>query len=51
MNLMILFRFKEHVIPDSDKLWVKLGGNVLSGGVAGSCALTIIYPLDYARTR
>lgn len=26
-------------------------GNLLSGGLAGSISLMIVYPLDYARTR
>lgn len=26
-------------------------GNLLSGGTAGAIGLTIVYPLDFARTR
>merc|ERR1719482_1044426 len=26
-------------------------GSILAGGVGSSCSLTIVYPLDYARTR
>ena len=29
----------------------KLGKNIISGGVAGSCSLTFVYSLDYCRTR
>ncbi|XP_021956427.1 ADP/ATP translocase 1-like [Folsomia candida] len=51
MNFSFKELFKEKFIHKSDELWYRLGGNVLSGGVAGACALTVIYPLDYARTR
>jgi len=26
-------------------------GNVMAGGVAGSCSMVVVYPLDFARTR
>merc|ERR1711988_364465 len=31
--------------------YVKFGTNILSGGMAGSLSLTVVYSLDYARTR
>merc|ERR1711973_463110 len=31
--------------------YVKFGTNILSGGFAGSLSLTVVYSLDYARTR
>ena len=33
------------------KNYEKLGKNIISGGVAGSCSLTFVYSLDYCRTR
>lgn len=37
---------------DKKKEFLKFGGiKVLSGGTAGALTLTIVYPLDYARTR
>jgi len=26
-------------------------GNIMAGGVAGSCSMMVVYPLDFARTR
>merc|ERR1712072_1223198 len=31
--------------------WKFFGTQLASGGIAGACSLTIVYPLDYARTR
>merc|ERR1711998_232641 len=31
--------------------WKFFGVQLASGGLAGACSLTIVYPLDYARTR
>lgn len=31
--------------------WKFFGTQLASGGLAGACSLTIVYPLDYARTR
>merc|ERR1712072_799352 len=31
--------------------WKFFGTQLASGGMAGACSLTIVYPLDYARTR
>jgi solute carrier family 25 (adenine nucleotide translocator) protein 4/5/6/31 len=31
--------------------YVKFGTNILSGGMAGSLSLTLVYSLDFARTR
>jgi len=49
---------KHHLFGDpSSNIWKKsknyqkLGKNIISGGVAGSCSLTFVYSLDYCRTR
>jgi solute carrier family 25 (adenine nucleotide translocator) protein 4/5/6/31 len=34
-----------------DGYWKSFAGNIASGGVAGAMSLTIVYSLDYARTR
>lgn len=34
-----------------DEFWKFFGTQLASGGMAGAAALTIVYPLDYARTR
>ena len=31
--------------------YVKFGTNIASGGMAGSLSLTLVYSLDFARTR
>ena len=36
--------------PEANKLKY-LGASVLSGGLAGACAICAIFPLDFARTR
>jgi len=33
------------------QFWQFFGANLASGGAAGAASLTIVYPLDYARTR
>jgi solute carrier family 25 (adenine nucleotide translocator) protein 4/5/6/31 len=33
------------------QFWKFFGANMASGGAAGACSLSIVYPLDYARTR
>lgn len=33
------------------EFWKFFGTQLASGGLAGACSLTIVYPLDYARTR
>jgi solute carrier family 25 (adenine nucleotide translocator) protein 4/5/6/31 len=49
--------FKDSIkamFPKFDKnkdFWKFFGTQLASGGMAGACSLTIVYPLDYARTR
>jgi len=50
------FAFKDTIkamLPKVDKknILANLGVNMLSGGLAGTGSLCIVYPLDYARTR
>merc|ERR1712079_923021 len=50
------FAFKDTIkaafaTPKSAPQWQKFGTNILSGGFAGSLSLTVVYSLDYARTR
>jgi len=50
------FAFKDTIkamLPKVDKknVMASLGVNMLSGGLAGTGSLCIVYPLDYARTR
>lgn len=49
--------FKDSIkamFPKFDKkkdFWKFFGTQLASGGLAGACSLSIVYPLDYARTR
>jgi solute carrier family 25 (adenine nucleotide translocator) protein 4/5/6/31 len=50
------FAFKDKVkaaiaVPKDASYLTKLGGNVASGGIAGSMSLFFVYSLDFARTR
>lgn len=36
---------------DKDGYWKWFAGNLASGGLAGAASLTVVYSLDYARTR
>lgn len=48
------FAFKDKIktlFPKSKTFGGKLAINVAAGGLAGAGSLTIVYPLDYARTR
>lgn len=50
------FAFKDSIkaaiaVPKDSSYLKKLGGNVASGGLAGSLSLTVVYSLDFARTR
>lgn len=48
------FAFKDSIkklFPKSKTFGGKLAVNVAAGGLAGAGSLTIVYPLDYARTR
>jgi len=50
------FAFKDSIkaaiaVPKDASYVQKLGGNVASGGLAGSLSLTVVYSLDFARTR
>ena len=33
------------------EFWKFFGANLVSGGLAAAASMTIVYPLDYARTR
>jgi len=48
------FAFKDSIkklFPKQKSFAGKLGVNIAAGGLAGAGSLTIVYPLDYARTR
>ena len=51
------FAFNDQIkawFPDFDpvtQFWPYLAVNVAAGGIAGALSLTLVYPLDYARTR
>ena len=50
------FSFKNHIQTlfkksDTDKYYVKFGRNILAGGLAGMMSVTIVYSLDFARTK
>lgn len=51
------FAFKDtfkRIFPKYDQkreFWKFFGTNLASGGLAGACSLSIVYPLDFARTR
>ena len=53
-NFAFKEKFKIIFIGDTDKNTQKFKyaiGSILAGGVGSSCSLSIVYPLDYARTR
>lgn len=53
LNLAFKDAFK-NVFPRKNpktEFWSFFAVNMLSGGVAGACSLSFVYPLDYARTR
>ena len=45
--------FKRTLCPYDSKVefWKFFFGNLASGGAAGACSLSVVYPLDFARTR
>ena len=50
------FAFKDTIktafaTPKNAPDWQKFATNITSGGVAGTLSLTVVYSLDYARTR
>merc|ERR1712184_71534 len=50
------FAFKDTIkaafaTPKTAPQWQKLASNVAAGGLAGSLSLTVVYSLDFARTR
>ena len=50
------FAFKDQIkaifnVPKDDSYATKMSANIVSGGFAGSLSLTVVYSLDYARTR
>ena len=52
LNFAFKERFRQLFVPDKKSgFWKVLGGNLLSGAAAGATTLSIVYPLDLARTR
>jgi len=52
LNFMFKDFYKQYLErPRSDGFWPCLLGNMASGGAAGATSLTVVYPLDFARTR
>jgi len=50
------FAFKDKIkamfnVPKTAPSYQKFGANIMSGGIAGSLSLSVVYSLDYARTR
>jgi len=50
------FAFKDKIkamfgVPKTAPQYKKFGANILSGGIAGSLSLSVVYSLDFARTR
>lgn len=50
------FAFKDTIkamfkVDKNAPQYVKFGTNIASGGLAGSLSLTLVYSLDFARTR
>lgn len=42
---------KQFKASKDDTVWTRLGKNLASGGAAGALSLSVVYSLDYARTR
>jgi len=52
LNFMFKDFYKQYFeYPRSAGFWWCLAGNMASGGAAGATSLTVVYPLDFARTR
>jgi len=50
------FAFKDKIkamfnVPKTAPGWQKFSANIMSGGIAGSLSLSVVYSLDFARTR
>lgn len=49
---LIFFQFKKLIaVPATASSSKKFAANIASGGLAGATSLTVVYPLEYARTR
>jgi len=52
LNFAFKDTFRRWFAYDRKKnFWLFFAGNMASGGAAGACSLTVVYPLDFARTR
>lgn len=53
LNFAFKERYKKLFRPDSKDapFWRIFVGNLLAGGAAGATSLSVVYPLDFARTR
>lgn len=52
LNFAFKDTFKKMFSYDPKKnFWLFFAGNMASGGLAGACSLSVVYPLDFARTR
>ena len=50
------FAFKDKIkasvgVKKDAEQWKKFGSNILSGGLAGTLSLCVVYSLDFARTK
>ena len=53
LNFAFKERYKKLFRPSGDNVpfWRTFVGNLLAGGAAGATSLSVVYPLDFARTR
>lgn len=52
LNFAFKERYKKFFKPKGEaSFWRNFAGNLLAGGCAGATSLSVVYPLDFARTR